>query len=78
MISHVIGHVNIDNQGIAGMEKWLDGQGLAALHMAGLATDQLQKPVELSIDLRVQFALREELVEGAREIQGEGLGRHHL
>src|SRR5215813_9050453 len=40
VVSHEIGHVNIDNQGIAGIEKWLDGQGLAALHMAGLATDQ--------------------------------------
>ena len=61
VISHEIGHVNIDNQGIAGIEKWLDGQGLAALHMAGLATDRLQKPVNLALDLRVQFALREEL-----------------
>jgi cell division protein FtsI (penicillin-binding protein 3) len=61
-VSHVIGHVNIDNQGIAGMEKWLDGQGLAALHMAGLATDRLQQPVHLALDLRVQYALREQLV----------------
>jgi cell division protein FtsI (penicillin-binding protein 3) len=61
-VSHVIGHVNIDNQGIAGMEKWLDGHGLAALHMAGLATDRLQNPVELAVDLRVQHALRDELV----------------
>ena len=60
--SHILGHVNIDNQGIAGMEKWLDGHGLAALHMAGLATDRLQNPVELSVDLRVQHALRDELV----------------
>ena len=60
--SHILGHVNIDNQGIAGMEKWLDGHGLAALHMAGLATDRLQNPVELSIDLRVQHVLRAELV----------------
>ena len=66
VVSHEIGHVNIDNQGIAGIEKWLDGQGLAALHMAGLATDRLQRPVNLSLDLRVQFALREELV-AARE-----------
>ena len=28
-VSHLIGHVNIDNQGIAGIEKWLDGRGLA-------------------------------------------------
>lgn len=61
VVSHEIGHVNIDNQGIAGIEKWLDGHGLAALHMAGLATDRLQKPVNLALDLRVQFALREEL-----------------
>src|SRR5471030_1246541 len=66
VVSHEIGHVNIDNQGIAGIEKWLDGQGLAALHMAGLATDRLQRPVKLALDLRVQFALREELV-AARE-----------
>lgn len=62
VISHEIGHVNIDNQGIAGIEKWVDGQGLAALHMAGLATDRLQSPVDLAVDLRVQFALRDELV----------------
>jgi len=61
-VSHLIGHVNIDNQGIAGIEKWLDGQGLAALHMAGLATDRLQTPVQLAVDLRVQHALRDELV----------------
>jgi len=66
VVSHEIGHVNIDNQGIAGIEKWLDGQGLAALHMAGLATDQLQRPVRLAVDLRVQYALRDELI-AARE-----------
>jgi cell division protein FtsI (penicillin-binding protein 3) len=65
-VSHVIGHVNIDNQGIAGIEKWLDNRGLADLHMAGLATDRLQRPVELALDLRVQHALRDELVK-ARE-----------
>jgi cell division protein FtsI (penicillin-binding protein 3) len=61
-VSHLIGHVNIDNQGIAGMEKWLDSHGLAALHMAGLATDRLQNPVVLAVDLRVEHALRDELV----------------
>jgi cell division protein FtsI (penicillin-binding protein 3) len=66
VVSHVMGHVDIDNKGIAGIEKWLDGQGLAALHMAGLATDRLQRPVQLALDLRVQFALRDELI-AARE-----------
>ena len=61
-VSHVIGHVNIDNQGIAGIEKWLDSSGLADLHMAGLASEHLQRPIELAIDLRVQHALRDELI----------------
>jgi cell division protein FtsI (penicillin-binding protein 3) len=61
-VSHLIGHVNIDNQGIAGIEKWLDTRGLADLHLAGLARDRLQKPVELAVDLRVQHAMRDELV----------------
>ncbi len=61
-VSHLIGDVNIDNQGTAGIEKWLDNQGLAALHLAGLATDRLQTPVKLALDLRVQHALRDELV----------------
>jgi cell division protein FtsI (penicillin-binding protein 3) len=61
-VSHVIGHVNIDNQGIAGLEKWLDSRGLADLHLAGFATDRQQKPIELAVDLGVQHALREELI----------------
>ena len=71
IVSHEIGHVNIDNQGIAGIEKWLDGQGLAALHMAGLATDRLEKPVELALDLRVQFALRGELIAARQKFKAK-------
>jgi cell division protein FtsI (penicillin-binding protein 3) len=66
-VSHLIGHVNIDNQGIAGIERWLDGRGLAALHMAGLATDRLQQPIVLAADLRVQHALRDELIFAANK-----------
>jgi cell division protein FtsI (penicillin-binding protein 3) len=68
-VSHLIGHVNVDNQGIAGIEKWLDGRGLHALHLAGLATDRLQKPVELAVDLRVQHALRDELIFAAEKFK---------
>ncbi|MBN8957091.1 MAG: penicillin-binding protein 2 [Rhizobiales bacterium] len=62
IVSHVIGLVNIDNQGIAGLERWLDKNGLADLHMAGFATDRQQKPVQLAVDLRVTHALRDELL----------------
>ena len=61
-VSHLIGLVNIDNQGIAGIEKWLDARGLADLHMAGFAVARMDKPVELAVDLRVQHALRDELM----------------
>ncbi len=69
--AHVIGYVNIDNQGIAGIEKWLDRSGLADLHLAGLATDRLQKPVELAIDLRVQHAMRDELVKASDKFKAK-------
>lgn len=60
--SHILGLVNIDNQGIAGIEKYIDGQGLADLQASGLATERDLQPVKLSIDLRVQHILRDEIV----------------
>jgi cell division protein FtsI (penicillin-binding protein 3) len=70
-VSHVIGHVNVDNHGIAGIEKWLDGRGLADLHRAGLATDRNQKPVHLALDLRVQHALRDELLVARQKFKAD-------
>ncbi|MFZ5737228.1 cell division protein FtsI (penicillin-binding protein 3) [Rhodopseudomonas thermotolerans] len=61
-VSHLIGLVNIDNQGIAGIEKWLDNNGLADLHRAGFASDRMQRPIELALDVRVTHALRDELL----------------
>jgi len=70
-VAHLIGLVNIDNQGIAGMEKWLDTNGLADLHRAGFATDRLQRPVELSVDLRVEHALRDELLKAKEKFHAK-------
>jgi cell division protein FtsI (penicillin-binding protein 3) len=60
-VAHLIGLANIDNEGIAGIEKWLDSHRLVDLHRAGFAIDRQQEPVQLSIDLRVEHALRDEL-----------------
>lgn len=60
--SHILGLVNVDNKGIAGMEKYVDEQGLADLQALGLAARDTLEQVQLSIDLRVQYLLREELV----------------
>ncbi|TCR61877.1 penicillin-binding protein 2 [Bosea sp. BK604] len=63
--AHILGFANIDNIGIAGIEKWIDSQGLQDLNGAGLATQASDlKPVQLSIDLRVQHLLRDELMKG--------------
>jgi cell division protein FtsI (penicillin-binding protein 3) len=63
--AHVLGFANIDNVGIAGMEKYIDGQGLQDLNGAGFNIDSTDlEPVQLSLDLRVQHALRDELEKG--------------
>ncbi|BBF91592.1 penicillin-binding protein [Blastochloris tepida] len=68
---HVLGHVNIDNQGIAGIEKWVDSSGLAFLHQVGLATDRAQVPVEMALDLRVQHAMRDELMQARTKFKAK-------
>jgi cell division protein FtsI (penicillin-binding protein 3) len=60
--SHVLGLVDIDNKGIAGIEKYIDAQGLADLREIGLADREDLKPFQLSIDIRVQHILHDELV----------------
>jgi cell division protein FtsI (penicillin-binding protein 3) len=59
--AHLVGLVNVDNQGIAGFEKYIDDNGLADLHTAGFARGDELEPVKLSIDLRVQSIVRDEL-----------------
>ncbi len=61
--SHILGLVDIDNRGIAGIEKYIDDQGLADLLAAGMTDGMELKPVQLSIDLRVQHILRDELAQ---------------
>ena len=63
--AHVIGFVDKDNVGIAGMEKYLDEQSLTDPHVPGFVVDQAAlKPVRLSLDLRATHALRDELAAG--------------
>jgi cell division protein FtsI (penicillin-binding protein 3) len=63
--AHVLGFTNVDNAGIAGIEKYIDGQGLGDLRGAGfnLAQENL-RPVSLSLDIRATHAVRDELEKG--------------
>ncbi len=63
--AHVLGFTNTDNQGIAGIEKWVDNQGLGDLKGAGFdVTPQDLKPITLSLDTKATFAVRDELAKG--------------
>lgn len=61
LVSHVVGFADIDNKGIAGIEEGFDKT---------LREDA--SSLRLSIDLRVQHVLHEELVRAVAEYQAEG------
>ena len=70
--AHVLGFANIDNAGIAGIEKYIDGQGLADLHNMGFAaTPGDLKPIALSLDIRATHALRDELEKGVEHFKAK-------
>lgn len=60
-VGFIVGHTNVDNQGIAGIEKYIDDQWLADLHKLGFAMSPNLEPIRLSTDLRVQHILHDEL-----------------
>jgi cell division protein FtsI (penicillin-binding protein 3) len=70
--AHVLGYVNIDNAGIAGIEKYIDGQGLADLHGFGFSvTPQDLRPISLSVDIRATHALRDALAHGVEHFKAK-------
>jgi len=72
--SHLIGHVNIDNTGIAGLEKYIDDLGLKELQTNGFTQNAKLEPVRLSIDTRVQHFVRDELAKAMDRFKAIGAG----
>nr|WP_244636747.1 penicillin-binding protein 2 [Limoniibacter endophyticus] len=72
--SHVLGLVNIDNKGISGMEKYIDAQGLADLQESGLALPENLEPFKLSMDLRVQHIVHDELLQAMQRYKAKAAG----
>ncbi len=63
--AHVLGYANIDGIGISGLEKYIDGEGLADLHDAGFnLTNEDLRPLVTSLDLDATYAVRDELAKG--------------
>ncbi|WP_323014625.1 penicillin-binding protein 2 [Devosia sp.] len=67
--SHILGSTNIDNQGISGIEKHMDTEAVALLQDLGLARGNALAPVELSVDMRVQHVLYEEMTDAMSRYQ---------
>lgn len=73
LAGHVLGYVDLDSKGIAGIEKFLDDQG--ALYTASLGEDNTRAmPAVLSIDIRVQHALADELAKGIAKFRAKAGG----
>ena len=65
LLAHALGYTGIDNRGLAGLELALDSR------LAGEAAQQ-GEPLALSIDLRVQHVLHEELSAAVAEFEALG------
>jgi len=63
LFSHVIGYVGVDHQGLAGIEKSFDER---------FQDPSETQPLQLSLDLRVQAMMREELLHTVNEFKAIG------
>src|SRR5207302_1627487 len=74
LASHVLGYVDLDSKGIAGIEKYLDDRG--ALYKASLADPETRSamPATLSIDVRVQHALADEVTKAVTKYRAKAGG----
>ena len=67
--AHILGSTNVDNQGIAGIERRMDTESVALLQELGLARGNALTPVELSVDMRVQHIMHDQLVDAMTRYQ---------
>lgn len=73
LASHVTGFVDVDGRGIAGIEKYVDGHGWSNWAQAGQPSEAAEpNPVQLSLDMRVQFAVYDELSKAVDKFKAKG------
>ncbi len=70
LTTHIVGHVDIDNRGIAGIEKHIDDIG--EMDAATAPRRSSRAPVRLSIDLGVQNAIADTLADAMKQYKAEG------
>jgi cell division protein FtsI (penicillin-binding protein 3) len=63
LAAHVLGYVDVDSKGLAGIEKYLDDRGVIYKASLAEAGRNATKPAVLSIDARVQHAVASEIAQ---------------
>jgi cell division protein FtsI (penicillin-binding protein 3) len=61
LFSHIIGQIDDDNKGISGIEKFFDYE-----------LKKIKKPLKLTVDLNIQFLIREELLKYKKIFRSKG------
>jgi cell division protein FtsI (penicillin-binding protein 3) len=68
-VAHILGFADVDNKGIAGIEKYFDTSGLTAAAAAAAGQGGRMAPIHMALDLRVQHAVRDELMAGMKKFK---------
>ena len=64
LFSHIIGNIDTDNQGVSGIEKFLNDDLIDQ--------SKIEKPVVLSLDQNLQFIIHQTLTEGLKVFSAKG------
>lgn len=70
LAGHVLGHVNIDNKGVSGIERYVDEA--VGVEPVQSATRAERAPVRLALDIGVQHAVEAELAAAIKRYQAKG------
>ncbi|RCL02898.1 MAG: cell division protein FtsI (penicillin-binding protein 3) [Candidatus Tokpelaia sp. JSC161] len=70
--SHILGFVDVDNKGLSGIEKYIDQSGLSDLRAVWRAP--ALKQLVLSIDIRIQALVHEELKKAIKRYRAQAGG----
>ena len=68
-VAHILGFADVDNKGIAGIEKYFDTSGMTAAAGREAGRGGRMAPIKMALDLKVQHAVRDELMAGMKKFK---------
>lgn len=72
--AYIVGYVNIDNKGLAGIEKYIDTQGSSQAQAQNIANKIDLSPIILSMDIRIQSVVCQVLKEAMIKYKAQAAG----